>query len=310
MRIAILGATSMLAADFVASGLAGRPTYDVTLFSRDSARATAMLALRGVPVMPASRSLDGFADGQWDAIINFVGVGDPARAVVMGADILRITREWDDRVLDYLGAHPRCRYIFLSSGAAFGLAVADPADRETRASFDINRLKPSAYYGISKFYAEALHRSHADRSIIDVRIFNYISEFADLDHRFLVNEALAAIRDGRTLKVDPVNIWRDYLGRADFAHLMTACLEAPSGYNGAVDAYSLSPISKMAMLDFLKLRFGLEVEVSGGGIDATGIKSRYFSCNRAAEALGYRPGSSSIDTLERVASYILGRSRE
>jgi nucleoside-diphosphate-sugar epimerase len=258
--------------------------------------------------MPPCLPLPAFSEHPWDAIINFVGVGDPARAIAMGADILNITRAWDDRVMEYLDANPACRYIFLSSGAAFGSGHDDAMDDRTVARFPLNALQPSACYGISKFYAEAVHRSRPDRSILDVRIFNYLSNAADLSHRFLVNEVLAAIRDRRTLQVDPNDLWRDYLGTSDLAGLMAACLRAPEGSNAALDAYSRAPISKMAMLDFFKDAFGLSFEVGQGGINATGTKSLYFSRNRIAEAYGYHPVHGSIDTLRSVATHILAQT--
>lgn len=317
MRIAILGATSMLAADFVAFSLEQQAPYSLTLFARDPDAARDAITRRMAPALgvsappisalPDCQPLDAFADGDWDAIVNFVGVGDPARAVAMGANILRITRLWDDRVLAYLDTHPACRYVFLSSGAAFGATGAEPLGPDTSARFAINDLQTRAYYGISKFYAEAVHRSQTGRSIVDIRIFNYISEFADLNHRFLINEMIAAVRDGRSLSVDPNDMWRDYLGTEDFAALMGACLDAPSGYNAAVDAYSRSAISKMQMLALFRDEFGLVFEVSGGGINATGVKSNYFSRNRSAEALGYRPRSGSSDTLKSVTRLILSR---
>lgn len=307
MRIAILGATSMLAADFVAFSLKRQAPYSLTLFARDPDRIREAIARRTASALPDCQPLEAFADGHWDAIVNFVGVGDPARAVAMGADILRVTRLWDDRVLAYLDTHPGCRYVFLSSGAAFGVTGSDSLDLTTSARFAVNDLQPRAYYGISKFYAEAVHRSQADRSIIDIRIFNYISEFADLNHRFLINEMIAAVRDGRPLSVDPNDMWRDYLGTEDFAALMAACLDAPPGFNAAVDAYSRGPISKMEMLALFRDEFGLVFQVSGGGIDATGVKSNYYSRNRLAETLGYRPRSGSTDTLKSVAHRILAR---
>lgn len=304
-RIAILGATSMLAADFVALSLEQQIPYELTLFARDPERTRDAIARRTASSIPVCLPLEAFSGGEWDTIINFVGVGDPARAVAMGADILRITRLWDDRVLEYLDTHPRCRYLFLSSGAAFGETGPDPIGTETKACFDINDLQPRAFYGVSKFYSEVVHRARTDRSIIDIRIFNYISEFADLSHRFLINEIIAAVRDGRVLSVDPNDMWRDYLGAEDFAALIAVCIKAPIGYNAAIDAYSRSAISKMEMLQMFNDDFGLVFDVSGGGINATGTKSNYFSANRRAETLGYRPQASSRDTLKKVTHRIL-----
>lgn len=297
----------MLAADYVAVSLENRTPHALTLFARDPKRAHIAQRQRGISAVPDCHPLDAFDEERWDAIINFVGVGDPARAVAMGADILGVTSEWDSRVLAYLDGHAQCRYIFLSSGAAFGEGVGQAVDEETRATFAINALPSSSYYGIAKFYAEALHRARTDRSIIDIRVFNYLSDQADLDHRFLITEAIAAIRDDRTLSVDAREMWRDYLGQEDFAALVDACLGAPAGYNGAVDGYSRAPISKTNILALLHDKFTLRFHIAGGGIDATGTKSNYYSCNRVAGTLGYAPRFASSDTLESVTRRILGR---
>lgn len=312
MRVAILGATSMLAADFVASALIGNSAYVFSLFARDPSKIAPALALRGVRDVPDVFALESFvdrgADEKWDAIINFVGVGDPAKAVAMGASILSVTQKWDQCVLSYLERHPKCRYIFMSSGAAFGLGVEDPVDRNTLSKFPLNELQSSFSYGVAKFYAEAVHRSQVHYSIIDVRIYNYFSRFADLDSRFFINEAIAAIRDGRVFGVDSREMWRDYLGEVDLANLLHCCLSAPPSYNGAIDAYSLAPISKTQVLALLKENFGLNFEISGGGINATGIKSHYYSLNRVASLLDFHPAFDSSTNIIESAKQILDGS--
>lgn len=305
MRVAILGATSMLAADYVATAIESGSSERFVLFARDPARASGEMARRHVALPPPCRSLDRFAEGEWDAVINFIGVGDPARAVRMGADILRLTRQWDEAVLAYLADRPQCRYVFLSSGAAFGENVSTPVDGSSRTVFPINALTPSHWYGIAKFYAETLHRATPDRSIIDLRIFNYASEYIDLGHRFLISEVLRTLVEDSILSVDPRDMRRDYLGRQDFARLMGACLAAPTGTNQAIDAHSLAPISKQELLDVFHDRFGLRYEVRGGGIDATGQKSAYFSHNSTAADLGFVPRYTSADTLIAVATKLL-----
>ena len=37
----------------------------------------------------------------------------------MGASIFDVTLKYDEMALDYVRQHPDCRYIFLSSGAAY-----------------------------------------------------------------------------------------------------------------------------------------------------------------------------------------------
>ncbi|WP_230782375.1 NAD-dependent epimerase/dehydratase family protein [Sphingomonas sp. Leaf37] len=305
MRIAILGATSMLAADFVAYSLGKQAPYRFALFARDPDQIRAALGRRGITAFPECGRLAEFVDGEWDAVVNFVGVGDPARAAAMGADILRITREWDDRVLDYLQSHRNCRYIFFSSGAAFGMSASQPSASQSSACFNINDMTVSAFYGISKFYSEAVHRANPDMSIIDIRIFNYISQYADLNHRFLINEVIAAAKNDTTISVDANDMWRDYLGQEDLSTLVAICLAAPSGYNGAIDAYSLAPISKLQILQLFEEQFGLKYRIDGGGINATGSKSNYYSTNKIAQSLGYYPHFTSEQTVQNVAKKII-----
>lgn len=46
-----------------------------------------------------------------DVILNFVGVGNPAQAALMGASIFDVTLKYDKLALDYVREDPRCRYI-------------------------------------------------------------------------------------------------------------------------------------------------------------------------------------------------------
>ena len=98
---------------------------------------------------------------QFDAILNFVGVGNPAQAATMGASIFDVTLQYDELALSYVRLHPTCRYIFLSSGAAYGASFDSPVDASTRATVSINNLQPQDWYGVAKLHAECRHRSLA-----------------------------------------------------------------------------------------------------------------------------------------------------
>ncbi len=128
-------------------------------------------------------------------MINFVGVGDPRRAAQMGGDILGITQQFDDLVLDGLRSDPDCRYIFLSSGAAYGSTFQAPADADTRSEYVLNRLSERDFYAVAKFHAECKHRALPGFDITDVRVFNYFSASQDLNARFFISDVLRAILD-------------------------------------------------------------------------------------------------------------------
>src|SRR3990172_1400221 len=119
MRIAILGATSQIARDLINS-FATAAGKHLHLFARRPEEVTKWLGSVGLAGRYPVDAFSEFAKHEFDAVINFVGVGNPAQAVAMGNTIFDVTLRFDELILDYLQTHPACRYLFLSSGAAYG----------------------------------------------------------------------------------------------------------------------------------------------------------------------------------------------
>lgn len=225
MRIAILGATSQIAKDLIVS-FSGETDKQLFLFSRRPEEVTRWLSSAGLPRRYLSDDFTEFAKQEYDAVINFVGVGNPAQAVAMGNTIFDVTLQFDEMVLDYLKMHPTCRYLFLSSGAAYGSNFNEPAKQETPAIVPINILAPQDWYGVAKLHAECRHRAHPELAIIDIRVFNYFSRTQDMNARFLITDIIRAIRDKTVLKTSTDYIVRDFLHPSDFHQLVSALLKA------------------------------------------------------------------------------------
>lgn len=307
MRIAIIGATSQIARDLIVS-FSGDDDKHLHLFARRPDEVTKWLAYVGLAGRYPAEDFSEFASQKFDAVINFVGVGNPAQAVAMGNTIFEVTLRFDEMVLKYLQTHPTCRYLFLSSGAAYGSNFNEPASRDTHAVVAINNLAPQEWYGVAKLHAECRHRSHPELNIIDIRVFNYFSRTQDIDARFLITDMLRAIREGAVLQTSPDFIVRDYLHPSDFYRLVTALLSAPPA-NAAVDCYSKAPVEKPALLAAMQKAFDLRYEaVVSAGINATGGKPHYYSQNRRAAEFGYEPGLSSLEGVLMEAAAMLGRS--
>jgi nucleoside-diphosphate-sugar epimerase len=305
MKIAILGATSQIARDLILL-LSNEGGNQLHLFARRTAEAERWLASNGMQGRYPVADFSGFGEQDFDAVINFVGAGDPAQIAAMGSSILDITLHFDGMVLNYLESHPACRYLFLSSGAAYGSNFSEPARRDTPATIKINDLAPHEWYGVAKLHAECRHRAHPGLCIFDIRVFNYFSRSQHIDARFLITDMLRAIRDKTVLKTSPDYIVRDYLHPADFHALVNALLAAPAN-NAAVDCYSKAPIDKPTLLAAMHENFGLSYEVTAQpvGINATGSKSHYYSENRRAAEFGYRPAWASLDGVLSEAGIIL-----
>ena len=187
MSLQIIGAMNGVAMVWITTKA---PTYGQLIASKQFAKLNALFA-RGL------LQSSGFANHEFDAIINFVGVGNPAQAIAMGNSIFDITLRFDEMVLDYLQTHPNCRYLFLSSGAAYGSSFNEPVNRDAPAIVAINNLVPQDWYGVAKLHAECRHRSYPELPIIDIRVFNYFSRTQDISARFLITDILRAIRDPR-----------------------------------------------------------------------------------------------------------------
>lgn len=296
MRLAILGATSQIAKDLVLS-FAEQGSHELVLYARRPEVVTQWLSSIGLAGRYVVADFAAFStDESFDAVLNFVGVGDPAQSTAMGATIFDVTLKYDELALDYVRKHPDCRYIFLSSGAAYGASFDSPVDENTKAVIAINDLHPQDWYSVAKMHAECRHRAMAHLPIVDIRVFNYFSHTQDMEARFLITDIVRAIRDNTVLKTSAANIIRDFLHPSDFRRLISAILAAPAT-NVAIDCYSKAPIDKISLLEKLQLKFNLQCENFNNtiGVNATGNKTYYYTLNKRAEEFGYKPMLTSLD---------------
>jgi len=305
MKIAILGATSQIARDLTLSFADASDTH-LYLFARQPNVVRQWLETVGLKGRYPVSDFPEFSTHEFDAVINFVGVGNPAQAVAMGNSIFEITLRFDEMVLDYLQSHPDCRYLFLSSGAAYGSSFNEPAQQDTPAIIPINNLAPHEWYGIAKLHAECRHRSHPEFPIIDIRVFNYFSRTQDLSARFLITDILRAISDQTVLITSSDYIVRDFLHPSDFYRLVNTLLSAPA-INAVVDCFSRSPIDKPNLLAMMQQEFGLRYETTDAtvSVNATGGKAHYYSLNTRAADFGYLPALTSLEGILKEATVLL-----
>jgi nucleoside-diphosphate-sugar epimerase len=302
MRIAVLGATSQIAKDLIMS-FSTKEDHHLHLFARRPDCVKKWLDNVGLAERYLVDDFGAFGTQEFDAILNFVGVGNPAQAAAMGASIFDVTFQYDELALNYVRQHPECRYIFLSSGAAYGSNFDVPVDAATKATIAINNLQPQDWYAVAKLHAECRHRSLPHLPIVDIRVFNYFSHTQDMEARFLITDIVRAIWDKTVLKTSADYILRDFIGPDDFYQLVTAILNSPAA-NNVVDCYSKAPIDKPTLLAIMQERFGLKYEVSqvDSCLNATGAKPHYYSVSKRANYFGYCPNLSSLELILYEAS--------
>jgi len=305
MKIAILGATSQIAQDLILSFSINKD-YDFSLFGRNIELLEKWINSENLSERYQIQEYSEFGNHKkYDVIINFVGIGDPAKAQKMGSDIFKVTEQYDDMALEYLKQHRKTKYIFLSSGAVYGGDYKDPVKKDTLATININNLATTDWYAIAKLYAEARHRSLPDLSIVDIRVFNYFSHTQNINARFLITDIVRALKNGEVFKTSPDNVIRDFITPPDFYNLIQAIIDYKP-LNTALDCYTKSPVEKFNLLSEIESKFGLNYEVDENlnVVNATGAKFNYYSENKIAKDIGYNPGSTSLESIIREINFL------
>ena len=295
--IAILGASGTIGRS-LARTLAAQ-LRPIVLFARQAAR----LAEEPWPRPVVVQSLDQFSAEQFDLVINAIGVGDPQRVAATGADILEVTRTWDQRVLDTMG--PNTRYVFLSSGIVHPFNSAPPAPangRNAPPAGDLSGLPP---YTIAKLRAEARHREARERAILDVRIFGYADISLSMSGTFFLSDLFRSVIRRERLITSPHDMVRDYAGARGITGLID-CWQAHGAPNLALDLYSKAPVAKHELLRIVQDRYGLQVETRGNvGDNPTGQKPVYASQSKVAATFGYSPRRTAAEVVIDVLDDLL-----
>lgn len=294
MKLAILGASSRIAADFIL-GLSSEKASNLTLFARDPNRVSSMTACPSETVFPYSHFGPHLA---FDGVLNFVGQSSPERRSTESDDFRQVNRKFDNLAITYLDSNPSTRYVYLSSGAALGANFSEPAKADS--PYQTENLDE---YSIAKQESELRHREAKHHNIIDLRIFSYFHRTQSQESNFLLSNIVRAIRTGETLEVEAGNIWRDYLGAADFSQILFASLSARLR-NATIDAFTAAPISKFELLDACADQFKLKYVIKPQSATTGTSKEKYYSEARS-EALDYKPTQTSLENVMTEIGAIL-----
>ncbi|MEK3911521.1 NAD-dependent epimerase/dehydratase family protein [Paenibacillus sp. FSL H7-0331] len=311
-KVAILGATSHIAKNIIFE-FSKTSNYELCLYARsvgtvrsflDRIEQTTNFNIRVYP-------MNEFGNYNVDVIINCIGIGNPAELKEDKFRIFSITEYYDNLIIDYLKNKSNdTLYINLSSGAAYGSEFDQPVNELTWANVEINNLTDQNYYGITKLYTEAKHRSLEKFNIVDLRVFSFFSKFIDLSAKFLISEIINCISNEKIFETSKSEILRDYVDPKDFCNLIKLCIDKHYT-NDFYDVYSLGPTSKQEMMNMFHEQFGLKYVIKDdiSISNSTGIKSNYYSLNKKAQKLQYVPIFYSLETIAEEARAILLNKR-
>jgi nucleoside-diphosphate-sugar epimerase len=304
-NIAILGATSHIAKGLIYN-YARSQSHDLVLFARSTERVKAFMASIAPNTIYPIRPLDDFSKGDYDVIINCIGIGEPGRLKNAAATIFRLTETHDNMVLDYLEKRPGALYINFSSGAVYGRDFLKPAEESSASLIPLNHLDSNDWYRIAKLNSEAKHRALSGFNIVDLRVFAYFSRFIDLAAQYFLTEIIACIKERRTLATGPRDMVRDFVSPFDLFSAVEKCIDKHT-LNEVYDVYSLKPTSKFELLDYFARTYQLQyvIEREHAITTVTGSKSNYFSNNKRAEQIGYVPTKTSLQAIVEESAHIL-----
>jgi hypothetical protein len=307
-KIAIIGATSHLAKNIIFE-FGKNEQYQLQLYARSLENVEAFVDKISYKCAHNLKiyHLNDFGLYSFDVVINCIGIGNPAKLEENVHEVFGITEYYDNLVIDYLkNKSNTALYINLSSGAAYGREFNNPVNEFSVANIDINHLTDLDYYGISKLYSETKHRSLYKFNIIDLRIFSFFSRFIDLKSKFLITEILRCLLEGKVFETGSNDLIRDYVSPRDFCNLVKLCIDKHYT-NDVFDVYSLSPVSKVEIINWFHDEFGLKYNIieNGSLSSMTGIKSIYHSVNKKAEKINYFPSLTSLASIKEEATKIL-----
>ena len=305
-RIAILGATSHIARGLIYH-FSSTPWASLFLFARSPERVGSFIAEHGL--MSPEEIFDGFESfhlREYDVIINCVGLGSPPKIKNRKNEFFRLTEHYDNMVMDYLDKHPAALYLNMSSGAVYGTDFSQPAEHDRNAILPVNRISADHFYSIAKINAEAKHRAHPEKNIVDLRVFTYFSRYIDIESGYLITEIVKSARDKRKFLTGKSDIIRDIVGPADLFSLVCLCIGQRT-INTSFDVYSAGTARKFEILDFFQNCYGLEyvVDENFSTIDSIGLTLNYYSTDTRAKEIGYVPQYSSLGVIEEEVTSIL-----
>jgi len=305
MKISILGARGQIARSLISLYTEKGELSNLVLYSRDPEKLR--LEIKDAEVYPS----EDFPRHNHDVIINCIGFPSVKGAQDNAPAVFDIHERWDNLILEYLQKNEKALYISMSSGAVYGKNFQRPVDETSCLLQGITEISPADFYAVSKLNCEAKHRAHDGFSIVDLRIFSYVSKFIDLSSNFLVSEIITAIKNKKIFMTNDHNISRDYLHPEDMMQIVSLIIrrwQETGLINAVFDAYSQNPITKMDLLESLAKKFNLQYEIrKDRAVDAsaTGFKMYYYSLNKKLKKLEYEPRYSSLEAVLKVFGEVL-----
>lgn len=304
-NIAIFGSSGHVAKGLIFQFAQESSKFKLYLFARNLTKVQGFINKHVEHLDYELLPFNKFNEQKYDVIINCIGFGTPNKVSENMQTLFEVTEHFDNLIIEYLKKNSETLYINLSSGAAYCSEFETPASKNMKSSLTINELQSKDFYGITKMYSEAKHRSLTKLRIIDLRLFGYFSKFIELNSNYFLTELINCIREKKLFATNNINIIRDYSHSYDLFTLIIKIITSEK--NEAFDVYSNKEISKFEILNLFENEYNLQYKIDDSlhVASATGMKMNYYSENREANKLEYYPQYTSLECIKDQIRFLI-----
>jgi len=281
----------------LAANRAAALNVSVTVLSRNPEvfrRAQPHLALDPAVTMHAGDVRRfAFPEGRFKYVIHAAAESWPRPESGGPAELLGTIVGGTERVLQFATTHDTEKFLFISSGAVYGLQPEEMTHLREDYSGAPDPLAPDSAYGQGKRGAEALCTAFARQFGLHCKIarcFAFVGPLLPFDQHFAIGNFIRDALSGEPIRVrgDGTSL-RSYMYASDLARwLWTILLRATSGQAFNVGSAQSISIKELANTVRSVLGVTAEVEVARrAGADSS--VHRYVPCvKKAEEQLGLR----------------------
>jgi len=298
MNIAILGSNSMIAMD-IYKMFVQHTSHDVFMFARNPS------------INKSKYDIDfldyaKFQEFDYELIINFIGAGDQNKLILEKNNIISTSIKYDQMVMNYLVKNSKAKYIYISSGSVYLSDFNNPAkENDSIKICKSDLINEEKNYQYSKIIPELVHLAEKDLNIVNLRIFNYVSNSININQSFLVSQIFKSIVDKKTFECNEINIYRDFISDTELFEIINLVNDS-CFINDSFDCFSKKPISLYELLNLMKQLYNLNYNfLKTEIINETGIKLNYFSDSHDLLKIGYKPKRTSAEIITSVAKKII-----
>ena len=271
---------------------------------------SSVIFVQGDIVDPASVERLG-QDHQIDKIVHAAvyTVNREALEIERSRDVIAINLEGTANLLELARTQKVSRFIYVSSGAAYGSAL--PGDQTLN---EETPAVPGNLYGITKFASEMITRRYGELHGLSTASVRLSTPYGPMErvtgHRAVMSVFYdwtgRAVR-GETIIAEDMDQGRDYIYIADIADGIRAVLDAPALPHGLFNLTTGIWVTFHQILDaVVELSPGISVETPAPKVDAgaDSYSRGPLSGHRLFDDLGWTP---KYDLKTGVANYIQWR---